>query len=90
MVDKIHNLFLLEKGKNIYESACSVIADENMFPLLNEGVLVGLSGGADSVMLLSFLIEYKKRSVVLSGITLRFLWRGRCSNSDLSVCCGII
>ena len=28
---------------------------------INSGVLVGLSGGADSVLLLVFLLEYRKR-----------------------------
>ena len=61
MVDKINRLFLSEEGKAIYESAREVITLENMRPLLESGVLVGLSGGADSVMLLCFLIEYRRR-----------------------------
>lgn len=89
MVDKIHNLFLSEKGKNIYESACSVIADENMFPLLHEGVLVGLSGGADSVMLLSFLIEYKKQKALsfpIAAVHVNHCIRGEEAERDEFFC----
>ena len=62
MLDKIKALFLDGQGKDIYETAASTVRECNMLPLLTKGVLVGLSGGADSVMLLFFLLEYSKRT----------------------------
>ena len=35
-----------------------------MDTMLSKGVLVGLSGGADSVMLLTYLVEYKRREAL--------------------------
>ena len=61
MVDNIKSLFLSETGNRIYNSAVSDIIKHNMRPLLEKGVLVGLSGGADSVMLLCFLLEYREK-----------------------------
>ncbi len=61
MLDKIKALFFDGEGKNIYDSAVSTVNEHNMLPLINKGVLVGLSGGADSVMLLCFLLEYRER-----------------------------
>ena len=49
-------------GKTIYENAERAIADFSMSDKLRGGVLVGLSGGADSVMLLYFLREYRKNN----------------------------
>ena len=59
---KIKNLFDSEKGKAIYSKVCGTLKTYNMTEKLLEGVLVGLSGGADSVMLLCFLYEYRKRN----------------------------
>ena len=61
MLDKFKALFLDGQGKDIYESAAYTVHKCNMLPLITQGVLIGLSGGADSVMLLCFLLEYRKR-----------------------------
>ena len=54
-------MFASEKGKKIYEQVLRTIEKEKMSPLIDSGVLVGFSGGADSVFLLCFLLEYKTR-----------------------------
>lgn len=48
-------------GKDIYDVAESTVSEFSMNELIEGGVLVGLSGGADSVMLLCFLLEYRRR-----------------------------
>lgn len=60
MQDKISRLFSSDSGRRIYESALQAIKACSMDRLIFNGVLVGLSGGADSVMLLCFLVEYRK------------------------------
>lgn len=62
MLDKISRLFSSDKGKKIYDSALQSIEAYSMDKILSDGVLVGLSGGADSVMLLCFIIEYSRRN----------------------------
>ena len=58
----LENLFSTALGKAIYEKAERAISDFNIKDMLKSGVLVGLSGGADSVMLLLFLSEYRRRN----------------------------
>ena len=60
MVNKIDGMFHSADGQRIYQSALGAISDNGMHRLLKNGVLVGLSGGADSVMLLSFLVKYRR------------------------------
>ena len=62
MDKKIRNLFSFDVGKRIYNNAVRAITTFSMEEKLRSGVLVGLSGGADSVMLLSFLLEYRRRT----------------------------
>lgn len=54
--------FFLKEGSGIYNKAELTVSELSMKDKINNGVLVGLSGGADSVMLLCFLIEYKRRN----------------------------
>ena len=49
-------------GDDLYNTAQDTIRVYGMNARIESGVLVGLSGGADSVMLLCLLREYKKRS----------------------------
>ena len=56
----IENLFQTTIGKEIYKKATKAISDFSMEDMIKSGVLVGFSGGADSVMLLLFLLEYRK------------------------------
>ena len=58
----VKTMFSSELGRKIYETAESTVISENMAELIESGVLVGFSGGADSVLLLCFLREYIRRS----------------------------
>ena len=53
------DVFSTELGKKIYASALRAIDDYGMMDHIKRGVLVGLSGGADSVMLLLLLLKIK-------------------------------
>ena len=55
-------VFETELGRKIYKEAAAAISDFSMKDMLSSGVLLGFSGGADSVMLLHFLIEYRKNN----------------------------
>ena len=60
--NKIREMFSSDSGVNIYNRIKATIESENMLSQIERGVLIGFSGGADSVLLLCFLAEYKKRS----------------------------
>ncbi len=53
--------FFEESGANIYDTASRTVKELDMWDIIDKGVLIGLSGGADSVMLLMFLLEYRRR-----------------------------
>ena len=56
-----NGLFSLPMGSMAYSLFCEAIEDNSMRDHILTGVLVGLSGGADSVMLTRLLAEYRKR-----------------------------
>lgn len=58
----IDTLFSTETGKSIYDSITRTISDFSMRERLVSGVLVGFSGGADSVMLLCALKKHLSES----------------------------
>jgi len=58
----IENMFSSLNGSKIYKRILTTVYTENMSELIDHGILVGFSGGADSVFLLCFLNEYKKRT----------------------------
>ncbi len=59
MADNLNGLFSSETGAFVYGEAVRAVRDFSMEEKLSGGVLVGLSGGADSVMLLRFLLKYR-------------------------------
>lgn len=58
----ISNMFASEIGGELYARICETVEKENMLPYIEAGVLIGFSGGADSVFLACFLSEYRKRT----------------------------
>lgn len=57
---RVERLFSSENSK-LYLDIEKTVESFEMGKKIESGVLVGLSGGADSVMLLCFLLEYRKR-----------------------------
>ena len=56
----IKTLFKTKTGFTVYSEAMRAISDFSMDEMLSRGVLVGLSGGADSVMLLCLLVKLRQ------------------------------
>ncbi len=54
------DVFSTERGRRVFESICSTVDRLGMRDMLKRGVLLGLSGGADSVLLLLFLLKYRE------------------------------
>ena len=57
----IELMFSTDTGREVYNTILTTVASENMAHLIESGVLIGLSGGADSILLLSFLYEYRRQ-----------------------------
>ena len=64
MVNKIQKMFSSPRGASAYETVVSFMGKHGIDEKIKKGVLLGLSGGADSVFLALLLFEYKR----LSGI----------------------
>ena len=60
MNDLIRNFFSKEYTRKLYSDFLSAIATCHMEDMIRGGVVVGFSGGADSVMLLLFLLKYRE------------------------------
>ncbi len=58
---KFENIFKTELGERLYSEAEKAVFEFSMNEKISYGVLVGFSGGADSLFLLLFLLEYKRR-----------------------------
>jgi len=74
--NKISELFSSERGERIYGHFLRAVEDNAMRPLIDAGVIVGLSGGADSVMLALILLEYKRREGLGSRLLFAHLNHG--------------
>jgi tRNA(Ile)-lysidine synthase len=78
-------IFSSDVGEKIYEDVALAISDFNMDSLLAGGVLVGFSGGPDSVMLLCALryyFEKNKISAPLVACHINHMIRGEEANRD--------
>ena len=62
MVNKSTEIFSSVLGKDLYHKIERAVSEHNMLEKLKAGVLVGLSGGADSVLLLLYIAELSKRN----------------------------
>ena len=60
MANKLDKLFLTDIGRKIYDKASETVIKYAKSDFYKNGVLVGLSGGADSVLLLLFLAEKRR------------------------------
>ncbi len=78
--------FTSEIGEQIYKTARRTVDDYSMYPLISRGVLVGLSGGADSVALLYFLLELRRREghFPILAVHINHMIRGDEANRDES------
>ena len=81
---KTNSLFSGGVGARIYSDATAVIHSLGLDKFIRSGVLVGLSGGADSVMLLCFLKEYGKRNgdFPILAVHINHMIRGSEADSD--------
>ena len=66
----LSRIFDTVEGREIYTRAVSAISENSMDEAIKGGVLVGFSGGADSLMLLAFLLEYRRRNYDFSIVAL--------------------
>ena len=83
----IEEIFLSPKGKEIYKRIVKTIEKENMSVLIDNGLLIGFSGGADSVFLLIFLVHYKrqmKKNFPILAVHVNHCIRGKEADSDES------
>ncbi len=76
------------EGAKILRSAEEAIKDYSMFDKIKNGVVLGLSGGADSVMLLLVLLELKKRygDYPVTCVHVNHMIRGVSADSDELFC----
>ena len=80
----LKRLFETDKGREIYSNFLRAVADHSMKEKIDGGVLVGFSGGADSVMLLSLLVKYTSENnlVLPVAVHLNHLIRGAEADRD--------
>ena len=85
---KVERLFSTVAGR-IFDDAEMTVTGLGMDKYINSGVLVGLSGGADSVMLLYFLLEYRRRyslNFSILAVHINHGIRGEEADSDEEFC----
>ncbi len=82
---KIENMFSTPRGEAIYGRIVDFIKDNKMDLLMDQGLLLGFSGGADSCMLVSFLCEYRRRckkEIPLFAVHVNHMIRGEEADID--------
>ena len=62
MVNSVAELFASREGEGVYKRSLSFMTTNGMDALVSGGVLIGLSGGADSVFLSLLIHEYRRRT----------------------------
>ena len=83
----MNDIFDTEKGCQVYEAALRAISDWNMLKEVSGGVLIGLSGGADSVALLYLLLRLKEDfDFNLSALHVNHMIRGAEADGDENFC----
>ncbi len=84
MIKRLELLFSSKAGKNIFDDAVCIIKEHSMDDWLSRGVLVGLSGGPDSVMLLCFLKKYAEKAKVgkILAVHVNHMIRGEEADRD--------
>ena len=71
------------RGKKIYSEILRCIDDFNMGAMLEAGAVLGLSGGADSVLLLIFLRKFRKsHNFNLKAVHINHMIRGASADRD--------
>ncbi len=93
MIDKnslilsTENVFLSELGSSVISEIEAHLNAYSMLEYIKNGVAVGLSGGADSVLLLIFLVNLRKRfSFALKAIHINHMIRGDEADRDEAFC----
>lgn len=83
LIKACDELFESELGKKIYSDILKCINDFHMSQKLSEGAILGLSGGADSVLLMIFLRKFKSdRDFKLKAVHINHMIRGEDADRD--------
>ena len=61
LAERITSLFKTSTGIDVYSKAQKLVSEYHMLDKIEGGVCVGFSGGADSVMLMCFLLEIRRQ-----------------------------
>ncbi len=78
-----NNLFESEISKEIYLNMRKAINDFGMDEMISRGIVVGFSGGADSVMLLCMLMKYREvRDFKILAVHINHMIRGEEADRD--------
>ncbi len=87
LAEACDNLFKSETGGKTEAAIHSAISEFSMFDTLKGGVIVGFSGGADSVLLLIFLRNLRKNiDFKLKAIHINHMIRGDDADGDENFC----
>lgn len=85
LIRSCDELFDSELGSKIYSDILKSISEFDMQKLLSKGTLIGLSGGADSVLLLIFLRKLQKDNYFnLKAVHVNHMIRGIDADNDES------
>lgn len=83
MNELINRLFSTKEGKELYSNLLSAISDYKMTDMIRSGVLLGLSGGADSVALLFSLLKFREEcDFLLKAVHINHCIRGEEADFD--------